>query len=257
MDTMLRVIALDMDGTLLASDESVSRRTIDSLEAWRNQGSRLVIATGRPACCVIGYLPDLFRDAPYVCYNGAEVFDDGIRIAQAHLEPETALEIIRTIEEHSSDVAISVAMRNKLFANRPLKSRWPHEVVDLYEVIRDPVPKIMFRVADVQDRDSLLRSLPTECRCIIHSGSLYGEVVAASASKTNGLAILLDRWGLTFRNMISFGDDIADLEMIAESGIGVAMGNAIPEIKAAADRVTGSNNDDGIAQILEVASTWR
>jgi Cof subfamily protein (haloacid dehalogenase superfamily) len=248
---MLQVIALDIDGTLIRNDWSVSTRTLDSLKAWHDRGSRLVIATARPPRYISGFIPDLFDDAPCICYSGAEVYDDGTRIAQTYIKPESALEVVRAIEAQSVGATISAEIGNRLFTNRPLQAPWPHQVVDLYTTIRDPLPKILFRPPDIRDLDALLQSLPSDCKCVMHNNGSFGEIIAASVSKANGLTVLLERWGLTFRDVISFGDDISDLEMIAGSGIGVAMGNAAPEVKAVADRVTGSNDDDGIAEVLE------
>ena len=73
----------------------------------------------------------------------------------------------------------------------------------------------------------------------------------SGASKAAALGWLLDRWGLSQEDVVAFGDDVNDVEMVAEAGLGVAMANAVPEVKAAADRITVSNEEDGVAVVLE------
>ena len=77
------------------------------------------------------------------------------------------------------------------------------------------------------------------------------QVIPYGASKAAALHWLLERWGLSLDEVIAFGDDVNDVEMVAEAGLGVAMANAVPEVKAVADRITTTNDEDGVAAVLE------
>jgi len=248
---MYRVIALDLDGTLLRSDGTMSRRTFLTLRTCMAVGMRLVIATSRPPRTVVKMLPPDFAAIPWVCYNGAEVYERGERTVQNALDPALSKEIIRTIQSAAPDATVSVEIDNQLFSDRPISGPWIHLVADLYSVTARPAAKVIFDTARVADIGRLCAGLPGGCRAILTDGGTLRQVLTASASKAWALNVLLGRWKLTFGDVIAFGDDTNDIEMVEQSGIGIAMANACDEFKAVADRITLSNDDDGVAVMLE------
>ena len=248
---MRRVIALDLDGTLLRNDGTISPRTLLALRQCRQNGKRLVIATARAPHMVALALPVDLAEVPWVCYNRAEVYEGGQRVLQNAIDPTTTKEIIQTILAANPRATISVAIDDLLFSNRPFGGPWNPQVADLYEVTDRPAARIMFDMPDIGNADGLAAMLSDKCRFIVTDHGALGQVMAASASKAWALKVLLSRWKLALTDVIAFGDDANDIEMLVESGLGIAMGNACDQLKEVADRVTLSNNEDGIAEVLE------
>jgi hypothetical protein len=125
------------------------------------------------------------------------------------------------------------------------------QIDDLHSVIDRPVAKVAFDRVHTIDPDLLQAHLPSACRFIITCGNRLGEIMAPTATKAWGIRKLIEHWGLDMRDVIAFGDETNDAEMIAECGLGIAVANAHPEILGIADQVTASNDEDGVAVVLE------
>lgn len=248
---MFPVIALDLDGTLLRSDGSISPRTMRVLDECLEAGVRIVIATARPPRMLPLLLPPSLQDSPFVCYNGAEVYDAGERVVACHIAPEVARQIVRRVNVVSPGSAVSAEIDDWSYCDRAIASPWPYDVVDLIRFIDRPVAKVLFDCASIDDPASKAFDLPSECVCKFTSGGTLGEVMSSRASKATGLAALLARWSMSLSDVVAFGDDTPDIEMLGECGMGIAMANASPEAKSAANLVTSSNDEDGVAAILE------
>lgn len=248
---MFRVIATDLDGTLLTSEGEVSERTLRALQACSSRGMRIVVATGRAPLSAARVLPEGFPDGVLACYNGAEIHENGEIIARNCLSPELAREIVRVAEPFVPDAPISVAIDGEWYCNRLWDTTLPLHIVDLHSAITRPVAKIICWTRDVTDLGAFQAALPTGCRLMVTSGGVLCEIVTETASKAWALRYLTDKWGLSMSDVIAFGDDANDIEMIREAGLGVAVSNAIPEVRAAADLVVPSNDEAGVAHVLE------
>ena len=248
---MFSAIALDLDGTLLRSDGSVSERTARVLDECIRSGVRIVIATARPPRMVPRLLPASLSGLPYICYNGAEVYQAGQRVVAHHIAPETARQIVSHINLISPGSAVSAEIDDWTYCDRAIASPWPYDVVDLMQFIDKPVAKVLFDCACIEEPALRALRFPRECVFKLTSGGTLGEVMSACASKATGLVALLARWSMSLQDVVAFGDDTPDIEMLHECGMGVAMANAPPEVKSAADRVTLSNDEDGVAAVLE------
>jgi 5-amino-6-(5-phospho-D-ribitylamino)uracil phosphatase len=250
----ISVIALDLDGTLLRSDGIVTERTLAALGKCVNAEMQIVIATMRPARSVTSMLPPDFPSAPWLCHNGAEIYQNGKRSYQNALSPLTAKEILKIIWAAAPEIAISIEMDDKLFASQPLDGPWIYQVADLYQVIDRPVAKVLFALDDDFELEELNDALRPICQTIIAKDNQkqLAIITALGVSKPAGLQILGEQYGFELKQVIAFGDDLVDLPMLQECGVGVAMGNALPEVKQAADLITLSNDEDGVAETLEL-----
>lgn len=251
---MFPVIALDLDGTLLRSNGSISKRSIRILEGCLEAGIKIVIATARPPRMISKILPELLSALPCICYNGAEIYEAGRRTAVFHLEPEAARQIVTTVNTFSPDSAVSAEIDDWAYCDRVIDNPLlppPYDVVDLINFIEKPVAKVLFDCSCLEDKEPLAHKFPHSCTCKFTCGGALGEVMSASSSKAAGLALLLEKWSMNLSDVIAFGDDVTDMEMLSKCGLGVAMANAVPEVKSAADRVTISNDEDGVAVVLE------
>ncbi len=248
---MYRLAAFDLDGTLLRSDSTISPRTLAALEACRDRGIKLVIATGRSPMTAALVVPDGFVPSCWVCYNGAEIWNGGGRIAQNALDIDTAREIVSVVREVCPQVGLYCGIDDVLYSETERDPALFTKVDDLHAVIDRPVAKICFDKVTTIDEDTLRMRLPRSCRFIITCGNRLGEIMTPSATKAWGIRSVAAHWGLEMSDAIAFGDETNDVEMIFESGCGVAMANAHPDVKEASDLITASNDGDGVAQILE------
>jgi HAD superfamily hydrolase (TIGR01484 family) len=247
----IAVVATDLDGTLLRSDGSVSPRTIAVLRRLSLAGVRLVVATGRRKVRAAIAVPDGLEVAGYVCNNGGDVLLDDGSIYQCNMLAETAREVIAYLEGRWPEGTFTMVVGDAFYTNRVLDPYWQGEVADLREKACAPVAKLLVHLAGLAGVEAIHADLPPECRMIATTGGDWGEIMPEGVSKAAGLAMLLERWGLALDDCVCFGDAANDLEMIAEAGIGVAMGNAAPEVKAVADLVALPADEDGVAVVLE------
>ena len=262
---MYSVLAVDLDETLLADDKTVSPRTVAALDAWQTSGRRIVIATGRPPRST-RMIPSFLHAFPWICYNGAWIELQSNVLYQTVIPVEDARKIVAAIQTAAPACRLGVEIYDQLYINREVE--WPgaHLVSDVLEHTDRPAAKILTsleeldaaqprsvngQITSARPSETLLRELPASARALVSPKYDLIQVIPCGASKATALRWLLDRWGVGMEEVISFGDDVNDVEMVAEAGLGVAMSNATPEVKAAADRMTVSNVEDGVAVVLE------
>jgi len=247
---MISVLAIDLDETLLRNDGSVSERTLKTLAAWEASGRRAVIATGRPPRSA-RKIPDALLHLPCVCYNGAAIYQDGIqRYAQTIAAPDGRWIVERLL---AADLPgfIGMEIDDVLYVNRPTE-RWGHVYTpDLLTMTDQPAAKILLSMRDYLQAESFMDGLPDSSKVLLSEKYDLAQIMPIHSSKATALAYLLDEWGLSMTQVAAFGDDVNDVEMVAEAGLGVAMDNAVAEVKAVADRITASNNRDGVALVVE------
>jgi hydroxymethylpyrimidine pyrophosphatase-like HAD family hydrolase len=109
----------------------------------------------------------------------------------------------------------------------------------------------LFRLEEDHMLPDYLALLPEDVRALVSTKVALVQVMARTASKGAALEAMVERWDLSLANVVAFGDDVNDVEMIESCGLGVAMANAVDEVKAVADFATTSNNEDGVAVVLE------
>ncbi len=263
-----RLVASDVDGTLLDSRETVTRRTSAAIARTLAAGTPFVLVSGRPprwiphvaaAAGVAGYA---------VCSNGAALYDIAAdRVLQAHvLSPELLRELAASLSGALPEGRIAVerlgssalALDGREFATEEgYEHPWPGEgvfVTAKAEVIGHPAVKLLVRHKGMTSAElaEATDALFGDVVDITWSSSVgMVEISAHGITKGSGLADLCDRIGVPRADVVAFGDMPNDVPMLRWAGHGVAMANAHPEVKAAADEVTASNVDDGVAQVLE------
>jgi Cof subfamily protein (haloacid dehalogenase superfamily) len=264
MDQLPRLIATDLDGTLVRRDQTVSARTADALARSSAAGARVVLVTGRPIRWLRRVYEQLRVSVPAVCANGAVVYDpveDEVLRADP-LAPDLLAEVARRLRAEVPGVRLAVEvtdgrqMRHE--ADWPL--RWDVEEKDIRsiespeELFSVPAVKLLAR-AGTQDPDVFVRVVAgavaglAEATHSSYSGLV--EISAAGVTKAAGLAWLCARLGVTSDQVIAFGDMPNDLPMLTWAGWAVAVANAHPAVLEIADAVTGSNEEDGVAAYLE------
>ena len=269
--SQIRIIALDLDGTLLDSEKRLSEANRAALAAAAAKGILVVPTTGR----FFGMMPPAVRDLPFVRYaitvNGAQVYDreTDTAIVREELPLDKALAIMRFLD--GFDVIydcyqdnwgrMTQAMQEKAeeYAQDPhyvkmireFRKPYPDVKAYLAEQGRD-VQKIMLFARDPAVRDTLAAELPARFDGLAVSTSTFNnlEINVDTAHKGRAIERFAAHFGWTLANCMAFGDGLNDLSMVRMAGIGVAMANAAPEVLAAADYVTLSNDADGVAAAL-------
>lgn len=247
----LRVVAVDLDDTLLRSDHRISPRTLAALRGWRAAGGHIVIATGRPTRSIAAALPPDLHDVPWITYNGAEVVLNGESLYSNLIAAEATRTIVTAASTLLPASILGLEIDGALYLNREMERPAPYQVADLLEVATRPTAKILIFQADATTVDGLLTQLPPGTRALVSVKYRLIQILAATADKAAALRFVVERWGLGMANVVAFGDDVNDVEMVADAGYGVAVANAVPEVLAVADCVTHTNDEDGVAAVIE------
>ncbi|MFB6394020.1 HAD family hydrolase [Polymorphospora lycopeni] len=265
MGTLPRLIATDLDGTLLRADRTVSARTAATLERMSAAGTHVVAVTGRPVRWLAGVFEQLKAPLPAVCANGAVVYDPvGDEILRADpLAPDLLAEVARRLRAEIPDVMFAVEIED---GRRMLhEAAWPTlwedgdpsiRLVDLPDdLLTAPAVKLLARATAHQDPDAFVRlvagALAGVAEATHSSRSGLVEISAAGVTKAAGLAWLCTRYGVTADEVVAFGDMPNDVPMLTWAGTAVAVANAHPAVREIADRVTLSHEEDGVAAYLE------
>ncbi|MEW2250175.1 HAD family hydrolase [Streptomyces sp. NPDC058733] len=256
------LIATDLDGTLLRGDDSLSDRSRAALARAVRAGARHLVVTGRPAPRVRPLLEDLGSTGLAVCGQGAQVYDAGADrlLWSVTLDRELAETALGKIEAEVGEVYAAVDQDgvDGLTLIEP-GYRMPHPTLPAVRVGRrddlwgEPISKVLLRHPELSD-DALAataRAVVGSLATVTMSGPGTVELQPCGVTKATGLALAADRLGLGAERALAFGDMPNDIPMFAWAARGVAMANAHPELKAVADEITLSNEDDGIAVVLE------
>ena len=262
-DHLPRLVATDIDGTLIRSDRTLSRRTADVLDRISAAGTPVAIVTGRP----VRWLPQLYdqmhEPLPAVCANGAVVYDpdtDSV-LRTTPLDTDLLVDVARRLRDAVPDVVLAVEVEDgRGFAH---ESSWPlhaddhtvRAISDPAELTSVPAVKLLARSGTQSDPDAFAElvsaSLGTIAETTHSSFSGLVEISAAGVTKAAGLAWLCEREGIEAADVLAFGDMPNDVPMLSWVGRAVAVGNAHPAVRAVADDVTLSNDEDGVAAYLE------
>lgn len=256
------LIATDLDGTLLRGDDTLSERSLDALARAAAAGARHLVVTGRPAPRVRELLAALGTAGPAVCGQGAQLYDAGADrlLWSVTLDRELAETALGKIEAEVGEVYAAVDQDgiDGLTLIEP-GYLMPHPALPSVRVDRRrelwsaPISKVLLRHPVLSDDElaEAARSVVGSLATVTMSGPGTVELQPCGITKATGLAMAAARLGLGRESAVAFGDMPNDIPMFQWAAHGVAMANAHPELKAVADEVTTSNEDDGVAVVLE------
>jgi Cof subfamily protein (haloacid dehalogenase superfamily) len=259
-----RLIASDMDGTLLRWDDTVSETTVAELERWRADGVPVVLATGRPPRWM-RRIRDVLRYGTAVCCNGAVVMDlERFEIVHEEpLHPDVLGSVTTELRRRQPDTWFAVEYGLE-FRHEPIyQPRWDVDapgVADatLDELVAQPVAKLLARHEHLPREEfiALVEDVVGDRATVTNSSTdALAEISAPGVTKASGLARVAARHGVGPEDVVVFGDmpnDIAAFEWVrAAGGRAVAMEHAHPDLMAVATDVTSTNEDDGVATFLQ------
>jgi len=250
---MQKMIVTDLDGTLLNTDKKITERTRKALEACHEKGMRIAFATARPLRAVKPYVQEVPCDG-VVYHNGSSVLVNQDSLAKNHRIPAARVRtLMKRLTAAFPGKKLSVEMNDALYANFDVSYYWSYTdgvTTDFTNLPDGEADKIVAELDDSNDFNRIQEALSAQEYAQICEGALC-LIMNRQATKLNGVNMLCQHWSIPLQEVIAFGDDYNDLEMIVACGTGVAMGNAIEPVKEAADFVTRSNDQDGVADFLK------
>jgi Cof subfamily protein (haloacid dehalogenase superfamily) len=264
---MYKLIAIDMDGTLLNDHHEVTPEVYDALHAAKKKGVKIVLCTGRPVGGVHRYLESLQlnQEGDYViAYNGALV--QNTHTNEVVSELSLNYQDLKDLYELSLELNTTMQFFDSAHLYTPNRNISRYTVLESYmtqvplcyktldEVPADMViPKVMF-INEEEKLDKIIASIPPEFKekyFMVRSSPFFYEILHPEVSKGNAVKQLASILGISQQEIIAIGDNGNDLTMIEYAGCGVAMANAIPEVKKAANFHTMSNNENGVAYAIQ------
>jgi hydroxymethylpyrimidine pyrophosphatase-like HAD family hydrolase len=256
----IRLVASDLDGTLLRPDETVSERTRHAVAAAHRAGITLVLVTGRPPRSLAPIAGRIGIGGIAICANGAVVWDldAGTMLDTSPLAAALAAGLVHGLREAIPGVLFAVELergfgREAGWTDGTLLPAPEALEADALELVTGPVVKLLVRhptlpFAEVARR---AREAVGEDAVVTWAGTRIVEISAAGVTKARALERLCARLGVHREEVVAVGDMENDLAMLAWAGHAVAVANAQQNVLDAADEVTASNLDDGVAQVLE------
>ena len=264
---MYKAVFLDMDGTLLRSDHSVSEETIQKIRELTAESVLVVLVSARPVNAVLPTFRNigLPENTPLITLNGSYIVQCGEPILDVRIDLGITALVAREVQPYKATIAYY--LQNEWFSE--VRDAWtdheqkimdvPVNVFPIGRMIEDWKERnispnkmmVMSEPDNINQIQAHLRALFNGRLNIYPSKATYLEVMDSRGSKASAIQFVSERLGLTPSEIIAMGDNYNDIGMIEFAGIGVAMGNAPDDIKGKADYVTDTNNNDGVRKALE------
>jgi Cof subfamily protein (haloacid dehalogenase superfamily) len=258
----IRLIACDLDGTLLTSGHTVSARTVAAIDGARAAGAQFCIITGRMFRSAVRFAELLSLDTPLAAYNGALIKSakTGEIYFSRPLEMKIAGEILSFarkrglyLQKYLNDRLYVEKINEKARSYSQKVSVAAQEEGDAFYDLSAPPDKLLFVVEpseQAQVADEIQREFAGRV-FVTSSSPRFIEIVSCGVNKGEALAVISRLLRVERQAVMACGDSFNDAEMLDFAGLSVAMGNAAPEIKAAADFVSAGNDEDGVALAIE------
>ncbi|MBD3308829.1 Cof-type HAD-IIB family hydrolase [candidate division KSB3 bacterium] len=257
-----KVLVSDLDSTLLTTQRVITPRTVRAFEQAKEQGKYVTFATGRNYLSALPTITTLEPNAPLILYNGSRIEDPQTRNVLYAKNLKNAYACKAFDLNRRFQIHVSVYCDDEIYIETltPEAQEFMekehvtcHPVGDLTTFLagRDPI-KLLF----IGDPEKLHR-YAQEYRAIdgnselVGSEATYLEILPEGVSKGVALRHLAEYLGVTLEEIIAVGDNPNDIDMVQEAGLGVAVANAHPDVKRVADLITESNDQDGVAKIIE------
>ncbi|MFV8829214.1 Cof-type HAD-IIB family hydrolase [Alkalihalobacterium sp. APHAB7] len=247
----VKAIVLDLDGTLLDKSGVVSRRNKDYLLEQKEQGVKIILATGRPINMTVAIHEQLQLNTPMICLNGAVVYDREIQ--QVVNDEPMGNHLVDEVYDKVTDHAELIISHTSKY-NYQVHSKQGNSLFDMWglaneDVCKDePILKIMVDFESPRIARDLASQINPQLQIINWGDSV--EITKKPVTKWHSLKRILDEYGIDPKETAAFGDGPNDVEMLRNVGIGVAMGNGLIEVKRATKFVTTSHEEDGVTEFL-------
>ncbi|MCL2478537.1 MAG: HAD family hydrolase [Treponema sp.] len=254
MEKPIKMIITDLDQTLLNNEKKITKYTESILQNCRNKGIIIAFATARPLRAVKIFFNSIEPNA-LIYHSGTVVLVDNKQVFQCGIERGIVKNILEKIINDNPEANLSIESNDEIYVNFNLSKYWndtdlEYENLNMENLPQNNIEKIIIGLDTVCNIDEIKYDLPKELYLETSEGKI-GIIMNKNATKWNGIKILMEHYQIDAGNIIAFGDDYMDLEMIRNCGIGVAMENGIIEVKNAAKYICGKNDEDGVAKWIE------
>lgn len=253
------LIAVDLDGTLLRDDLTVSERTRAALAAAAAAGIPVLPVTARSPRSTGPLTEGLGLAGPAVCMNGALVFELEEQVMRHHapIEPPLGRELVEEVSEalpgsvFAAEIALRFHLEPDYFTEYPVPEDAVH--ASATDWADQPLTKLVVRHRDLDVADLCERvtGIVGDRATSTRSGTSFAEIMAPGVSKATGVAWVCAQRGIEPQDVLAFGDMPNDIPLLSWAGWGVAMGSAPSDVQGAADEVTSVSHDDGVAEVVE------
>lgn len=249
-----KLLLFDLDGTLLKSDKTISEHTLSVLNACRSKGLMIGVSTSRSEQNSMTFLSELLPDI-LISSGGALVKQNGEYIYKAEFSTEETNNMIRTVREVCGlDCEITVDTLENHYWNYKIDPKkqdqsWGDSIYTDFKDFNQESLKMCVEIFD-SDKAEKLKNILTDCDCVRFSDGYWYKFTKKGVTKEKAITEICHVCKFEPENIIAFGDDFVDIGMLKLCGIGIAMGNAIRDVKQIADVVIGTNDNDGIADYL-------
>ncbi|MEX2387345.1 MAG: Cof-type HAD-IIB family hydrolase [Phycisphaeraceae bacterium] len=260
--TPIRLIALDLDGTLLRSDKRLSLRSVRAIAEAGARGVHVVLASARPPRTVRELYRRLRLETLQINYNGALVHDAHRRQHVRHTPMchKLASRIVRFARKFDPHVVVSVEILDKWYTDRlddtlpteTARQQGPDFVGPLDAFLHVPVTKLMLLAPPERLRplgEAVRKKFGAQAGVLVSDRHLL-QIVHPEVDKAAAVAWVAEEYGIPATQVMAIGDAPNDLGMLKWAGWGVAVGNAWPSVQDAADVIVASNDDDGVAEAI-------
>ncbi|MCM3151700.1 Cof-type HAD-IIB family hydrolase [Priestia sp. YIM B13446] len=234
-----KLIALDMDGTLLNNQQEISTENRQAIAKAQEQGVHVVLSTGRSLLTCREYAQSLQLSSYLITVNGSEIWDESGELVERKLIDASSIEKMWNLtQEHKLNfwaVTTDKVWRDE-FPEDIASQEWLKFGYDIPDdALREEVLKQIAGISDFEISNSSLTNL---------------EINALGINKAKGIMTVCERLGISMDEVIAMGDSLNDMAMIEAAGCGIAMGNAQEAVKEAADWVTDTNVNNGVAKAI-------
>lgn len=256
------LLCTDLDGTLLKNDKRISEENLQAIRHFQNGGGAFTFITGRMPYFVSDICKTVEPNVPFGCINGGGIYDyENNRYVWTRELEHSVLELVQYADEHLPNLGIQVNTFDKIYFCREndamVHFRSLTGVANLQaeiHEIREPIAKIVFGDLDenkILHLQNLLNEHPRANEFdFIRSEYMLYEILPKGISKGNVLLKMAELLHMDSKRTIGVGDYNNDISLLRAAGVGIAVSNATPEAKAAADRITVSNEEHAIARII-------
>ena len=258
----IKLIACDMDGTLLTSDKKISERTQSAIKKAMEAGKIFLIATGRMYISARPYAKSLDLDVPLVTYNGALVKgSESEKVLFEHkMKAETAQEVLHFCKENGyyiqyyigDDVCIEKGNESSEYYGRVQNIPITEVGPDLYDMKEAPYKMLV--ISPLEDAAKVRKAFEERFAGkldIYNSQPNFLELMEPGVNKWMAVKAVAESFNIAPEEIMCLGDSNNDYDMVANAGVGVAVSNATDKVLEAAKIITASNDNDGVAMVLE------
>lgn len=243
----IKMVVTDLDGTLLLGDKTISDNTKEVIAKLKEEGILFGIATARPLRSVKNFLPFLEYDFA-IYHNGAVITCDDELIDGYGIE--NPLDIVNKLRSALPGCNICMEANDMMYSSFKSEEIWPGfeyvATTDFHEVKDFVGDKVIVEAGSKKELAQIEAVLPDDLYAVLSENQVV-MIMNKKATKLNAIRLVAKKYGISINDVLAFGDDYNDIEMLKGCGTGVAVGNALDEVKQAADYVALSNEEDGEA----------